>query len=276
MAGTPNPDLMSTKRQRIAELARQAPQMSFTSLAHHIDLRWLYAAYQRTRKDGAMGVDGQTAEDYAVNLRANLQGLLDRAKSGAYRAPPVRRVHIPKGTGNETRPIGIPTFEDKVLQRAVVMVLEAVYEQDFLDCSYGFRPGRSAHQALAALWKQTMDRSGCWIVEVDIRRCFDTLDHAHLRELVRQRVRDGVLLRLIGKWLNAGVLEEGVVTTPESGTPQGGVATPPTMLRMAPFGACLKRAGLHLVDDTDAVFAHLHLLDQGTHNFPARLPVCVL
>jgi RNA-directed DNA polymerase len=198
MAGTPNPDLMSTKRQRIAELARQAPQMSFTSLAHHIDLRWLYAAYQRTRKDGAMGVDGQTAEDYAVNLRANLQGLLDRAKSGAYQAPPVRRVHIPKGTGNETRPIGIPTFEDKVLQRAVVMVLEAVYEQDFLDCSYGFRPGRSAHQALAALWKQTMDRSGCWIVEVDIRRYFDTLDHSHLRELVRQRVRDGVLLRLIG------------------------------------------------------------------------------
>jgi len=226
MAGTPNPDLMSTKRQRIAELARQAPQMSFTSLAHHIDLRWLYAAYQRTRKDGAMGVDGQTAEDYAVNLRANLQGLLDRAKSGAYRAPPVRRVHIPKGTGNETRPIGIPTFEDKVLQRAVVMVLEAVYEQDFLDCSYGFRPGRSAHQALAALWKQTMDRSGCWIVEVDIRRYFDTLDHSHLRELVRQRVRDGVLLRLIGKWLNAGVLEEGVVRTPESGTPQGGVISP--------------------------------------------------
>ena len=124
------------------------------------------------------------------------------------------------------RPIGIPTFEDKVLQRAVVMVLEAVYEQDFLDCSYGFRPGRSAHQALAALWKQTMDRSGCWIVEVDIRRFFDALDHTHLREFLRQRVRDGVLLRLIGKWLNAGVLEEGVVTTPESGSPQGGVISP--------------------------------------------------
>jgi RNA-directed DNA polymerase len=226
MTGTPNPGLMSTGCQRIAELARQAPQMSFTSLAHHIDLRLLYEAYQRTRKDGAVGVDGQTAEDYAVNLMGNLQGLLDRAKSGTYRAPPVRRVHIPKGTGNETRPIGIPTFEDKVLQRAVVMVLEAVYEQDFRDCSYGFRPGRSAHQALAALWQQTMDRSGCWIVEVDIRRCFDTLDHTHLRELLRQRVRDGVLLRLIGKWLNAGVLEEGVVTIPEVGSPQGGVISP--------------------------------------------------
>jgi RNA-directed DNA polymerase len=226
MSGTPNPEPMSTGCQRIAELARQAPQMSFTSLAHHIDLRLLYDAYQRTRKDGAVGVDGQTAEDYAANLMDNLQGLLDRAKSGTYQAPPVRRVHIPKGTGNETRPIGIPTFEDKVLQRAVVMVLESVYEQDFLDCSYGFRPGRSAHQALAALWKQTMDRSGCWILEVDIRRFFDTLDHTHLRELLRLRVRDGVLLRLIGKWLNAGVLEEGVVTTPEKGTPQGGVISP--------------------------------------------------
>jgi RNA-directed DNA polymerase len=226
MAGIPSPDRMSTGCQRIAELARQAPQMSFTSLAQHIDLRLLYEAYQRTRKDGAVGVDGQTAADYAENLMANLQGLLGRAKSGTYRAPPVRRVHIPKGTGNETRPIGIPTFEDKVLQRAVVMVLEAIYEQDFMACSYGFRPGRSAHQALATLWKQTMDRSGCWIVEVDIRRFFDALDHTHLRELLRQRVRDGVLLRLIGKWLNAGVLEDGVVTTPETGSPQGGVISP--------------------------------------------------
>ena len=132
MAGASEPDPVSTKQQRIAELAKQAPQMGFTSLAHHIDLDWLHEAYLRTRKDGAVGVDGQTAEDYAANLRGNLQSLLDRAKSGTYQAPPVRRVHIPKGTGTETRPIGIPTFEDKVLQRAVVMVLEAVYEQDFL------------------------------------------------------------------------------------------------------------------------------------------------
>src|SRR5262249_54918251 len=150
---------------RIAELARQAPQMSFTSLAHHLDVRLLHEAYQRTRKDGAVGVDGQTAEDYAAHLESNLQGLLDRAKSGTYRAPPVRRVHIPKGTGNETRPIGIPTFEDKVLQRAVTLILESIYEQDFLDCSYGFRPGRSAHQALEALWRQTTTRGGCWLIE---------------------------------------------------------------------------------------------------------------
>jgi group II intron reverse transcriptase/maturase len=200
---------MLTGQQRIAELAKQAPTMSFTTLAHHIDVQWLHTAYLRTRPDGATGVDGQTAEDYAVDLRGNLQRLLDRAKSGTYRAPPVRRVHIPKGTGNETRPIGIPTFEDKVLQRAVVMALEPIYEQDFLDCSYGFRPGRSAHQALEALWQQTMKRGGGWIVEVDIRKFFDTINHDHLREFLKRRVRDGVLLRLIDKWLKAGVLEDG-------------------------------------------------------------------
>jgi RNA-directed DNA polymerase len=217
---------MSTRQQRIAELAKQAPQMGFTSLAHLIDVEWLYHAYQRTRKDGAVGVDGQTAEDYEQDLLGNLRSLLERAKSGTYRAPPVRRVYIPKGTGTETRPLGIPTFEDKVLQRAVVMVLEALYEQDFLDCSYGFRPGRSAHQALEAVWQQTMAMGGGWIVEVDIRKFYDTLDHAHLRDLLQLRVRDGVLLRLIGKWLNAGVLEEGSITLPETGTPQGGVISP--------------------------------------------------
>ena len=221
-----NLDAVSTGCQRIAELAKQSPQMGFTSLNHHIDLHWLHEAYLRTRKDGAAGVDGQTAADYEANLQENLQSLLDRAKSGTYKAPPVRRVHIPKGTGGDTRPIGIPTFEDKVLQRAVVMVLEAVYEQDFYDCSYGFRPGRSAHQALASLWQQTMQINGGWILDVDIQKFFDTLDHAHLRELLRRRVRDGVLLRLIGKWLNAGVLEDGNLSYPDAGTPQGGVISP--------------------------------------------------
>jgi group II intron reverse transcriptase/maturase len=200
--------------------------MGFTSLNHHLDLRWLAEAYCRTRKDGAPGVDGQTADDYRQSLRDNLESLLDRAKSGTYRAPPVRRVRIPKGTGNETRPLGIPTLEDKILQRAVVMALEPIYEQDFRNCSYGFRPGRSAHQALQALWQQVMDLGGCWLVEVDIRKFFDTLDHACLRALLRQRVRDGVLLRLIDKWLSAGVLEDGELTYPEAGTPQGGVISP--------------------------------------------------
>ena len=200
--------------------------MGFTSLAHHIDLRWLHEAYLRTRPDGAPGVDGQTIRDYNANLPGNLQSLLERAKSGTYQAPPLRRAYILKGMGPETRPIGIPTFEDKVLQRAVVMVLEAVYEQDFRPCSYGFRPGRSAHQALDSLWRQTMGMRGGWVVEVDIRKFFDTLDHAHLRDLLRQRIRDGVLLRLIGKWLNAGVLEDGKLTFPDEGSPQGGVISP--------------------------------------------------
>jgi group II intron reverse transcriptase/maturase len=201
--------------------------MGFTSLNHHLDLLWLYEAFGRTRRDGAPGVDGQTAADYQTNLRENLQSLLERAKSGTYRAPPVRRVHIPKGPGSqETRPLGIPTLEDKVLQRAVVMVLEPIYEQDFLDCSYGFRPGRSAHQALEALWQQTMRIGGGWILDVDIQKFFDMLDRAHLRAMLSQRMRDGVLRRLIGKWLKAGVLEDGSLSYPETGTPQGVVVSP--------------------------------------------------
>ena len=147
MNGTSCPASVSTKLLRIAELAKGAPEMVLTTLAHHIDIEWMREAYRRARKDGATGVDGQTAAEYAANLEANLQSLLERAKSGTYRAPPVRRVYISKEDGSK-RPIGITTFEDKVLQRAVVMVLEAVYEQEFMNCSYGFRPGRSAHQAL--------------------------------------------------------------------------------------------------------------------------------
>src|SRR5207249_10834264 len=182
--------------------------------------------YRRTRKDGAVGVDQQTAEQYADDLEGNLQSLLDRAKAGTYSAPPVRRVHIPKGDGSQVRPIGIPTFEDKILQRAVAMVLEAVYEQDFLNCSYGFRPNRSAHDALRALRDATMGMGGGWILEVDIRQYFDTLDHAHLRAALSKRIGDGSMMRLIGKWLNAGVMEGMTVRHPETGTPQGGVISP--------------------------------------------------
>jgi RNA-directed DNA polymerase len=226
MKETPGSEAISTKLERIAKQAREAPDMAFTTLAHHIDIDWLREAYRRTRKDGARGVDGQSAVEYAANLEDNLRSLLERAKSGMYRAPPVRRVHIPKGSGAETRPLGIPTFEDKVLQRAVVMVLEAVYEQDFLDCSYGFRPRRSAHQLLEALQHQSVVMAGGWVVEIDIRKYFDRIDHGMLREILRRRVRDGVLLRLIGKWLNAGVLEDGGIMYPEAGSPQGGVISP--------------------------------------------------
>ncbi len=222
-----NSSTVSPKQQRIAQLAEQSPQMSFTSLAYLMDLDWLREAYRRTRKDGAVGIDGQSASDYERDLEANLQSLLDRAKSGRYQAPPVRRAHIPKpGSPTQTRPIGIPTLEDKLLQRAVAMLLEPIYEHDFHDSSYGFRPGRSAHQALDQLWQQLMDRHGGWIVEVDIQQFFDTLDHNHLRAFLRQRIRDGVVERLIGKWLKAGVLEEGKLFFPKAGSPQGGVISP--------------------------------------------------
>lgn len=217
---------VSTKQQRIAELARIHPEVAFTSLAYHMDLDWLKEAYGRTRKDGAAGVDGVHGKDYAENLEVNLHSLLARAKDGdTYKAPPVRRSYIPKADGSQ-RPLGIPTFEDKVLQRAVVMVMEPLYEQDFLDCSFGFRPGRSAHMALEAIWQGLMDMGGGWVLDVDIRKYFDTLDHAKLREILDKRMKDGVLRRLIGKWLKAGVLEKGCLTYPETGSPQGGVISP--------------------------------------------------
>lgn len=172
---------ISPKLQRIANLAKEHPERAFTNLAHHIDLGVLHEAYRLTRKTGATGIDGVSGADFGHDLEANLSDLLDRFKSGRYRAPDVRRVHIPKGDGR-TRPLGIPTFEDKVLQRAVAMILEAAYEQDFLSCSYGFRPGRSAHQALEHLGEELMAVKGGWVIEADIRDCFGTLDHEWMRK----------------------------------------------------------------------------------------------
>jgi len=226
MTGPPTPGNVSTKQARIAALAKQMPGTALRSLAHHMDLEWLREAYRRTRKDGARGVDGQSAEEYAENLEGNLQSLLDRAKSGIYRAPPVRRVHIPKGDGSKTRPIGIPTFEDKVLQRAVVMLLEPIYEQEFYDFSYGFRPRRSPHDASEQLDRDLWEMRGGWVLDVDVQEYFGTIGHSELRAMLDQRVVDGVVRCLIGKWLSAGVSEEGVVVHPTSGSPQGGVISP--------------------------------------------------
>lgn len=197
-----------------------------TTLSHHMDYYFLKEAYRNTRKDGAVGVDGQTAYEYSLDLENNLRNLLERAKSGSYRAPAVRRTEVPKGKGKETRPLGIPTFEDKILQGAVKWILEAIYEQEFVDGSYGFRTGRSAHQAVGTLREGLMDMGGGWVLEIDIRKFFDTLDKRRLMEILRQRVRDGVILRLVVKWLNAGVMKEGVLFYPEAGTPQGGVISP--------------------------------------------------
>jgi group II intron reverse transcriptase/maturase len=221
-----NLDNVSTVQQRIATLAQRSPEFAFTSLAHYMTPQWLESAYHKTRKDGAAGIDEITGEQYAENLEENLRSLHERLKSGTYKAPPVRRTHIPKGTSGEMRPIGIPTFEDKIVQRAVVMLLEPIFEHDFYDVSYGFRPGRSAHQALQAVWDAAMEVNGGWVLEVDLRKFFDTRNHQQLQEFVSRRVRDGVLRRLIGKWLNAGVMEDGNLSFSESGSPQGGVISP--------------------------------------------------
>lgn len=223
MAGTSSPVDITPRLQRIAQLSSQVAPL--TTLAHHIDLDFLREAYRRTRKDGAVGVDGQSGADFADDLEGNLQRLLDAFKSGQYRAPPVRRVLIPKGDGR-MRPLGIPTFADKVLQQAVTMVLTAVYEQHFHPHSYGFRPGRSQHQALDALRQELTAWRGGWVIDADIRGFFDTLDHAHLRRTLEQRVRDGVILRAIGKWLHAGVMVDGALEASDAGTPQGGVVSP--------------------------------------------------
>lgn len=221
-----NSEHVSTIQQRIATAAQRTPKIAFTSLAHYIDLEWLVAAFHRTRKDGSAGIDGVTGKLYAENLHENLQNLLERLKSGTYKAPPVKRKHIPKGMSGETRPIGIPAFEDKIVQRAVVMLLEPIYEHDFYDGSFGFRPKRSAHQALEEVWQTTMGVQGGWVLEVDLRKFFDTIGHKQLQEFVSQRIHDGVIRRLIGKWLNAGVMENGNITYSDEGTPQGGVISP--------------------------------------------------
>jgi group II intron reverse transcriptase/maturase len=195
-------------------------------LNHYLTVEWLTAAYERVKPDSAPGIDGQSWSEYGKNLEENLRGLLQRAKSGSYFAPPVKRVHIPKGDGKETRGIGMPTIEDKVLQRAITMLLEPIFEQDFKCFSYGFRPGRSPHQALACIWSQGTHQGIRWILEVDIRKYFDTLKKEWLRKFLDRRVRDGVIRRLIGKWLQAGVWEKGQLSYPEDGTPQGGVISP--------------------------------------------------
>jgi RNA-directed DNA polymerase len=227
---------LCTKRQRIAELARSKRGVALSTLHHLIDLEWMQEAYRLTRKDGAPGIDGVTAANYAQNLEANLLDLLERIKSGRYQAPPVRRAYIPKTDGS-LRPLGLPTFEDKVCQRAIIMVLEPIYEQDFLPCSYGFRPGRSAHQALRDL-RTGLSQRLRWVIDLDIENYFGSISHSHLRAFLDRRVTDGVIRRMIDKWLKAGVLEDGLLRHVTEGSPQGGVVSP-----------CLSNIFLHHVLD---------------------------
>jgi RNA-directed DNA polymerase len=216
---------VTPKLQRLAGQAARDPQRVFTTLAHLIDEDFLHEAYRRTSKSSAPGIDGVTARSYAKHLDENLHDLHERLRSGRYQAAPVERVWIEKDDGGQ-RPIGKPAFEDKIVQRAVAMLLEAIYEQDFLDCSYGFRPGRSPHQALHALRERCMQEGIGWIVDADVSGYFDSIDRTRLREVLRQRVNDGRIMRLIGKWLRAGVMEDGELYHPETGVVQGGVISP--------------------------------------------------
>jgi len=225
MGDTQRSQTISTQLHQIAEQAKQYPGRIFSSLAHLINVDLLKAAYQKTRKDSAPGVDGMTAAQYGQNLETNLADLHRRLKEKRYKAPPVKRVWIEKEDGSK-RPLGMPTFEDKVVQRAVSMVMNVVYEQDFYEFSYGFREGRSPHQAIKELREQCYRQKIRWIVDADVSRFFDSLDHGVLREIIKKRINDGGLIRLVGKWLNAGVLESGTLKYPETGTPQGGVISP--------------------------------------------------
>ncbi len=216
---------VTPKLQRIAAQAARDPERVFTTLAHLIDADFLREAYRQTSKSSAAGIDGVTAQQYAEHLEDNLRDLHERLCSGCYQAPPVARVWIEKEDGGQ-RPIGKPAFEDKIVQRAVAMLLEAIYEQDFHDCSYGFRRGRSPHDALHALRERCMQEGIGWIVDADISGYFDSIDRTQLRAVLHQRVKDGSILRLIGKWLRAGVMEEGVLTHSDTGVVQGGVISP--------------------------------------------------
>lgn len=216
---------MSPGLLKVVERAKREPEGRFNSLAHLIDVPALKRAYRRQRVDAAVGVDGITKEIYGRNLEANLQDLHSRLKAKRYRHQPIRRVHIPKAQGT-TRPIGISAFEDKLVQDAVREALEAIYEQDFLDCSYGFRPGRSAHGAVRTLKRVVDGGEVRWIYEADIVSFFDSLDRNGLKEMLGIRVADGSLMRLIGKCLHVGVLDGETIVEPELGTVQGSVLSP--------------------------------------------------
>jgi RNA-directed DNA polymerase len=216
---------MSTELDRITELAKEDPKRQFYSIAHMITPEALYAAFRGSRKKASAGVDGVTYEEYEKDAARNIQSLYQRLKSGKYRAQPLRRVYIPKENGKQ-RPISIPALEDKIVQRAMVEILNAIYEQDFLDCSYGFRPGRGQHQALDEVGRVICTRPTGWILELDITAYFDSIVRKQLMEMIGKRVRDSSVLRLIRKWIQVGVIEEGRLLVSETGTGQGQTISP--------------------------------------------------
>ena len=218
---------MSTQLSQIAKKAKLDRKTRFTSLAHLLTPEFLKETWGKMNQKAAGGVDGQSAEQFGKRARNASRGICKHLKEGTYHAPPVRRVDIPKGPGKVgTRPLGIPTAADRLLQRAVARILEAVFEADFLNCSYGFRPGRNPHHALQALRMQIVTKKVRQVFEADIRSYFTRINHQWLRKMVAHRIADPVILSLIGKWLNAGAMQDGVITYAEEGTPQGGSISP--------------------------------------------------
>jgi RNA-directed DNA polymerase len=216
---------MSPELLKVAERAQREPDGQFHSLAQLIDERALFEAYYRQRADAAVGVDGVTQENYGQNLGGNLRDLHERLRTQRYRHQPIRRVHIPKDNG-QTRPLGISAFEDKIVQDALREVLQAVYEQDFLDCSYGFRPGRSAHDAIRAVHLAAHRGELNCVLEADSVSFFDSLDRTALLGMLQERVADGSLLRLVRTCLHVGVLDGAEFSTPDTGTVQGSILSP--------------------------------------------------
>lgn len=225
MSDAKTSESVSTKRIKVAERAQREPEARLLALAQLIDEEMLMDAFERIRKDAAVGVDGIKKEEWGEALFGNIRGLHERMKQGRYRHQPIRRAHIPKESG-KTRPIGISCIEDKVVQNALTMVLELIYEPVFLECSYGFRPRRSAHDALRALNAECMRGKINWVLEADIESYFDSIDRKLLMEMLRQRVNDESFMRLIGKCLHVGVLDGEQYTEPGTGTAQGSSLSP--------------------------------------------------
>lgn len=216
---------MSPELLKVAKRAQQDPDARFNSLAHLVNEAALRRAFQRIRKDAAVGVDGITKEQYGQQLEENLRGLHERLRARRYRHQPIRRVHIPKAQG-KTRPIGISSLEDKIVQGALREVLEAVYEQDFLECSYGFRPNRGAHDALRAVQQMASREKIVVVLEADIQAFFDSVDRKKLWEMLQIRIADPPFLRLLGKCLHVGVLDGAEFSEPDEGTAQGSIISP--------------------------------------------------
>ena len=225
MCRTPSRESMTSGLERVRTAAKLRKKEKFTALLHHVTVDLLRDAYSWLKQDAAAGVDGVTWDEYGADLEANLADLHARIHRGAYRAQPSRRVYIPKPDGRQ-RPLGVASLEDKIVQRAFVELLNAIYEEDFLDVSYGFRPGRSQHDALDALYVGITSRKVNWILDADIAAFFDTVSHDWLIRFVEHRIGDKRVIRLIRKWLKAGVLEDGRIETTEAGTPQGAVISP--------------------------------------------------